>query len=272
MILLRTARERFLSHKLVSYIRTFRIQHYGRFRLFPSLVSEHPNTFQGHGGLHVASQRRLIHTRNQFQYLQGSNRAATPGSAFTDDEAIKSFKVYVVNADNKLDDPILLHDALAARNKDDKGKFTEILRQVQPASPSLLFPICKYMSLKSLKEKELALEKHERMERASRKQSKRLELNWTIGDNDLAHRMERLREFLSKGRSVEVTLGTQRKRGWQKKRPDSLETAEQLVQKVKAAAFEVNGSREAKEMTGDMGNMVVLYFEGPRKAKDESSE
>lgn len=210
-----------------------------------------------------------VSRRYQSYHIRSAGRAINPG--VIENEAIKSFKVCVVNADNKIGEPRPLFDALKAREKDEKGRFTEVLRQVQPASPSTMFPICKYFSLKSLREKELAQQKQERADQATKRQTKQLELNWTIGQNDLEHRMERLKEFLGKGRSVEVTLGTQRKKGWQRRKPQSEESAQSLIDKVKESALEVKGTKESKAMTGQMSELVVLYFEGPRKAKEPAS-
>ena len=238
-----------------------------------SILRQSPILSHRDGRAHFHNHHWLTSLVNRrFQSFNSSPVGGTTNSGIVEDEDIKSFKVYVVNVDNKLGEPLSLVNALAARDKDEKGKFTEVLRQVQPASPSLIFPICKYISLKTLREKDLAQQKLERTEKAAKRQHKRLELNWTIGENDLAHRMERLKEFLSKGRHIEVTLGTQRKKGWQRRKPQNQESAEKLISKVKEVALGVKGAKESKAMTGDMSELVVLYFEGPRIAKEAALE
>ncbi|KAI8947954.1 hypothetical protein F4801DRAFT_487193 [Xylaria longipes] len=98
-------------------------------------------------------------------------------------------------------------------------------------------------------------------------QTKTLELNWAIAPHDLAHKMKRLGEFLSKGMRVEILLA--RKRG---SRKASQSEGEELVRRIQEAASHVPGTTEYKKMDGFVGNVVKMFFEGPKdKKKAESS-
>ena len=229
------------------------------------------------------SHRPTWHFRAKFNTLNGPStsqlrsrpttnnfRTSTPDARPDQDEEIRSFKVYVVNADGKLSEPVLLRDALADRKVDEQGRYLEILRQVQPPSSSRMFPVVKYFEVQGIREKELAQKKAERLEKSIKMQTKKLELNWTIGANDLEHRMDRLKEFLLKGRMVEITLGSRRKKGWQRKRPDNMESARHLISSIKTTALEIQGVKEKQAMTGEIGGLVQLYFEGPRQSLIET--
>ena len=188
---------------------------------------------------------------------QGS---AKPGDVR--DEAIRAFRVYIVQPDDTLSEPMLLRDALDARQKDERGRLSQYLRQVREASEEFPNPICKYYDKKHERDRELI---KKRAAKTARAENKQLEINWTVSDNDLDHRMKRMKEFLEKGWKVEVLLGSTRKSGWKRKRTDDPEGQQNLVANIKASAMEVDGTRERAEMKGVLGQEVVLSFEGVKK-------
>lgn len=103
-------------------------------------------------------------------------------------------------------------------------------------------------------------------------QDKRLEIGWSVSDNDLGHRMGKVKEWLGKGWRVEVVFGSRRKSGWGKKRVVSAEEAEGLVEKIRRAVGEVEGAREKKGMEGEVGGEAIFFFEGKVKAKAGDGE
>ncbi|RYP62265.1 hypothetical protein DL769_007376 [Monosporascus sp. CRB-8-3] len=106
---------------------------------------------------------------------------------------------------------------------------------------------------------EAAAEEAARAARRKAVGTKELELNWAIAPHDLEHKLRRLREFLGKGMQVEVMLA--RKRGG---RAAAKDEAEALLARVREAALEgVPGSKESRKMSGTVGGVVHLYFEGP---------
>ena len=183
------------------------------------------------------------------------------------DENIKAFRVHIAQPDNTIGEPIPLVDALNARLRDEKGRFTQYLRVVREPDARIVYPLCRYYDKQLERDKELARKKSAKSTKTEQKQ---LEINWTVGDNDLGHRMGRLKEFLGKGWRVEVIIGSTRKRGWGGKRTDNQALAESLVAKIRNAALEVEGSKQRTEMKGKLGEEVSLSFEGPhRRAVDD---
>ena len=121
------------------------------------------------------------------------------------------------------------------------------------------------MDKKAAREAEGARRKAERAGRRGGKvPTKRLEVNWSVGDKDLEHRMARLKEFLGKGWKVEVMFGSKRKRGWQGKKGLSAEEASGVVEKIRKAVGEVEGAWEG-QIQGEMGKDAILSFEGTAK-------
>lgn len=89
---------------------------------------------------------------------------------------------------------------------------------------------------------------------------KTIELNWAIDGNDLNHRLTKMKGFLEKGFRVDVVLGAKRKG-----RKATEEEAEALIEKIKKAACEVEGTRESKPKEGKLLGMLTLQFEGKLK-------
>ncbi|RYO73726.1 hypothetical protein DL766_005232 [Monosporascus sp. MC13-8B] len=108
-------------------------------------------------------------------------------------------------------------------------------------------------------EAEAAAEEAARAARRKAVGTKELELNWAIAPHDLEHKLRRLREFLGKGMQVEVMLA--RKRGG---RTAAKDESEALLARVREAALEgVPGAKEVRKMSGTVGGIAHLYFEGP---------
>jgi translation initiation factor IF-3 len=96
---------------------------------------------------------------------------------------------------------------------------------------------------------------------------KTIELNWAIDANDLSHRMTKMKGFLMKGNRVEIVLGAKRKG-----KKATVEEAEALIARVKAAAAEVEGTRESKPADGKLLGVYTLQFEGKLKKGKKDSE
>lgn len=121
-------------------------------------------------------------------------------------------------------------------------------------------PVCKIVNKKEVyqreqKQKQEAKEK-KKLESAS-KSLKTLELNWAMDHNDLGHRLDKVTEFLSEGRRVEVILAS-KKRG----RKASTEECEVVLQKIRKTVDGVEGAKEAKSMEGKVGGFATLFFQG----------
>lgn len=184
------------------------------------------------------------------------------------DEKIRSYKVIIAKESGGLGDEVLLRDALEALKVDERGKPIQYLRQVRPPDAHIPYPVCKYYDKQLERDKESARKK---AARTFKTESKQLEINWTVGDNDLSHRMGRLKEFLEKGARVEVIIGSSRKRGWMNKRTDDTDVAGRLVEKIRAAVTGVQGAKERAEITGKLGEEIRLSFEGPKRKSINSA-
>ena len=178
------------------------------------------------------------------------------------DQEIRAYRVVLVE-DGKLSQPVSLLDALNSREKDERGRPTQFLQEVAPANrdEERPYPICKMFEKRDEREIEMAKQK---VKKEMKKQEKQLEINWTINDNDLGHRLGKLKEFLEKGFKVEIMFGVKRK-GWRQRRQASEEDTKTLVGKIKRTVEAVEGAREWKPMSGKLGAQAVLYFEGKAK-------
>ena len=178
------------------------------------------------------------------------------------DQEIRAYRVVLVE-DGKLSQPVSLLDALNSRERDERGRPTQYLQEVAPANSDeeRPYPICKMFEKRHEREIELAKQK---VKKEMKKQEKQLEINWTINDNDLGHRLAKMKEFLEKGYKVEIMFGVKRK-GWTQRRQASEEDTKTLVGKIKRAVEAIEGAREWKPMSGKLGGQAVLYFEGKAK-------
>ncbi|KAK0935211.1 Protein SABRE [Friedmanniomyces endolithicus] len=121
-------------------------------------------------------------------------------------------------------------------------------------------PVCKIVSKKEqydLERRKKSANK-ERVKEGSKAQSmKTLELNWAIDANDLQHRLDRIGEFLSEGRRVEVVLAA-KKRG----RKATVQECGQVVKKIEECVAGVEGASVMKALTGKMGAFATIMLQG----------
>ncbi|KAF2203247.1 hypothetical protein GQ43DRAFT_438955 [Delitschia confertaspora ATCC 74209] len=102
---------------------------------------------------------------------------------------------------------------------------------------------------------------------ASGGEKKQLELNWAIGENDLKHRLGKLREMLEGGKKVEVLLAPKRKG-----RSASSEECEAVLEKIREVVGGCKGSGETKEPEGKLGGLMTLVIQGKRVEKEKKTE
>lgn len=178
------------------------------------------------------------------------------------DEEITAYKIYMVRPPNDgLTEPLLLSEVLAARERDEKGHPTQFVEEVAPAGEERPYPVCKMIDKKAAREAEEAKRK---ANNKTKWQTKQLWVSWTVSDNDLGHRMARLKEWLGKGWRVEVVFGSKRKSGWGKRRVVSSEEADKVLEKIRNAVGEVEGAQE-RQMEGTVGEEAMMSFDGKAK-------
>ncbi|EGS21057.1 uncharacterized protein CTHT_0028970 [Thermochaetoides thermophila DSM 1495] len=104
--------------------------------------------------------------------------------------------------------------------------------------------------------------------RANKVTQKQLEINWSIAPHDLQIRMKQLKQFLTKGYQVQVTLMS--KRG---KRAATQEEAKKALQTVWDTIADVPGTSQYKKEQGEVGKTVMLFIQGPtpRPAENQSA-
>lgn len=98
--------------------------------------------------------------------------------------------------------------------------------------------------------------------------TKQVELSWAIDSHDLFHRVRRIQEFLREGRRVEVLVA-----GKKKGRTTTKDEVDVIMTAVRDAIAEVEGASEWKEMEGQVGMEVILYFRpGGNIEKEKKAE
>ena len=187
------------------------------------------------------------------------------------DEEIRAWRAHVRLPNGKLSEPKSLQDILDERVKDEKGKYLQFVQELATADPrdGRPYSIVGYFDKKEMKEKELAAKKKAR-EGSTKEKS--LELSWSIGENDLQHRIGKLREFLQKGSRVEVVFGSTRIRGWGMKRKITEDEGNELLEKIRRAALDVNGTKVYHELSGKLLGQARISFQGPGRKERETSE
>ncbi|KAL4873688.1 hypothetical protein BDV12DRAFT_159421 [Aspergillus spectabilis] len=159
------------------------------------------------------------------------------------DKDIRAEYVQIVNAENKLDPPVRLRDALNSINRPD-----QFLLQVSPGS--LDTPaICRVMNSTVVRQH---TEQKVKAARAAKASLKTLELNWAIDPHDLSHRLKQLLNFMEKGRTVEIIL--KRKKG---KRAPTVEEVKALMDKVLQVVRDADAI-QVDPMEGVPGKQVTL--------------
>lgn len=169
--------------------------------------------------------------------------------------------ITLVNPETNQPDPTPRETYDVLRQLDEK---THRLVQLTP-DPSPVFdphytPLCKIQSKKDEYDREQARKaaaKGAKKARALESSVKTLELNWAAAPNDLAHRLDKVREFLDQGRKVEIVLAV-KKRG----RRATRDECEDLLRAIRKVVEEVEGAREIRPMDGKVGAFATLSLQG----------
>lgn len=110
------------------------------------------------------------------------------------------------------------------------------------------------MSKQALREAEKARSKRKADPAAT---LKTIELNWAIDKNDLSHRLDKMKQFLSKGWRIDVVMAAKRKG-----RKATIEEAEELLKMIRRSIAEIQGAREWKAMEGKAGAQATIFAQG----------
>lgn len=94
-------------------------------------------------------------------------------------------------------------------------------------------------------------------QRAAR--GKEMELNWALDRHDLAHRLDKLQQFLRKGERVEISL-TGKRRG----RQATFEQRQVVLDTIRDRIRQTDGAREYKSVEGKISGPVRVFAEGKK--------
>ena len=208
--------------------------------------------------LHVRPSS-TAHTAAHLASLSQSNLPRQNLDRHPRDEEIKASKVCIVGSDKRLSDPIPTYDALQLRQRDEKGRLLQYLQEVASANEEKgrYYPTCKLFDSKVVRETKEARRKSSKEDKVQRKQ---LEVSWHATDNDLSHRLRKLKEFLEKGWRVDLIFG---RRG--RHREASQDNINRVSNRIKEVVKEVDGARETKALKGIEGGPATLSYEGKAK-------
>ncbi len=170
------------------------------------------------------------------------------------DDEIKDYMVRIVSDDKKLSPPQYTSSVLNSIDRQNETLVMVAMSDPDSDSDALAYPICRVQSKKALREAEKARAKKKELPSAT---LKTIELNWAIDPHDLQHRLQRVKDFLSKGWRVDVVMAG-KKRG----RKATPEEASLVVEKIRGAMKEVEGSKEWRDMEGTLGSAATIYLVG----------
>jgi translation initiation factor IF-3 len=168
--------------------------------------------------------------------------------------------VRIVSEGNKLSPPQYTSSVLNSIDRRYETLVMVAAASFHPDSDETAYPICKIQSKKALREAEKARSKKKELPSAT---VKTIELNWAIDPHDLQHRLQRIKEFLSKGWRVDIIMAG-KKRG----RKATLEEMKAVVEKIREATKEVEGSKEWRDMDGNFGAAATIYLVGKLAEKE----
>ena len=223
--------------------------------------------------LKVAKPRNLLHIRRQFAPIQlvrfgskyadhsKSNHLKLSSHPVNEDICKLEKLVQLVNADGGLQEPIPLGQVLRRVNR---PEYHVVQFKGLDISEAGGFPLVKILSETELIEiaRRQIRREQQRKDNEKRNEAKIVELSWAIGENDLAHRIKMVKDFLHDGLKVEVALSG--RRGMV---PMGLPAREELVQRIKESLGDVEGLREYRQMDGKMERSVTVFFDSPAIAK-----
>ncbi|PSS00771.1 hypothetical protein BD289DRAFT_423269 [Coniella lustricola] len=133
-----------------------------------------------------------------------------------------------------------------------------------PNPSALKWPIAVIIN----KKEELQRQQHEKEQRkkqAATNKEKELEINWSMTQHDLEHKVKNMQRFLAKGYKVQVLFQKKRKAKVQSTEKE----AQALVDRVVEGTLEVPGAKEWKGREGKLLNTLKLFLQG--KAQEAPS-
>lgn len=207
--------------------------------------------------LNQLPSRRVYGTLNTRQQQHGAtakNTQKRPAGLdaieqnFEIDENIRARQVQLVVQGQGLNPPQSLFSLL--RTIDRQKQVVRALR-VPSEGPAIVEITTKDVLTRILKEREAKKAEQEKKRRELK--PKQVELNWAISGNDLDLKLKQLRQFVEKGKRVEILLAAKKRQ-----RKASPEEAENVMKEIRKTISEIEGCKELKSMEGRIGGQVVM--------------
>lgn len=176
------------------------------------------------------------------------------------DHLIRASRVHIVQSDGSLSHPQNPRTVLSTIDLKTQSLVTVSEPSKDPASDMPTIPVCRIIN----KKEQFASKTGKKSRPAANMTTKTLELNWAIDPHDLGHRLNKMEEFLGKGNKVEVKLAA---KGRRKGRRATPEEAHEVLSKIRGVLLDAegvqrNGWKETQQMSGVIGEVATLYFEG----------
>ena len=165
------------------------------------------------------------------------------------DEDIPATQVRLKDSETgKLLEPQSLFSLLRSINRD-----VQVVRALAtpPDEAAIVEITTREVLVDRLKQKELQAANVEKVKRDSK--PKQIELNWAISGNDLDLKMKQLRQFVEKGKKVEILLAAKKRQ-----RKATPEEANNVVQEIRRTIDEIEGCKEIKPLDGNIGGQALM--------------
>ena len=188
------------------------------------------------------------------------NRVGVPAIP---EQPLSPFKQYLaqINRDHKIDtrwvrvkdgrgvsDPTSLQDLLS---QVDRSKETVVQISKPGTQQEAIVEILSFEQLRARFHAKANLTKSQDKSQKESK-AKQVELNWAIGDHDLALKLKQLEQFLNKGRKVEIVLAPKRQG-----RRATTEEAQKLLDKIRDKIVEAD-SKEIAPLDGTILRTAIM--------------
>lgn len=171
---------------------------------------------------------------------------------FVLDEDIPTRQVTVRNNETgKLNPPQTLISLLSTIDRD---KLVVRALATPEDGPAVVEITTKSGLTERLKNKEIAAMESARATRA--KKPKQIEVNWAMSSNDLQMKLRQLREFVDKGKKVEILLASRKRQ-----RKATPEEAAVVVDEIRKTISEIEGCKEVAPMEGKIGGQAVIVVQ-----------
>ena len=210
-------------------------------------------------------------SQNKVRQQRENLRAQKGAQPVTQDNRPRNYDIQVPwiqvrRDDNSLGPPTRTNDVLRELDIERLSLVLVANARTDPEAPGPEYPICLIVDREV--ERARRAEKEAARKNVRKVVLKGLELNWAIGPHDLSMKMKQLKQFLTKGYTVQVTLKPIKRRT---KKQATLDEAKAVLQAVTDALGQVHGAKETSAREGNLGGMLNMVLQGPSVAHSKEA-